>query len=99
MALKAFGEMGKSLPLIFPGVLQIFDGVLPKQRLVVLIFAVLIMGGLWYFLVQTKQGRGLCATAQNRVAARLQGIRRNGLLRKLGVRQLWPSIREAETVF
>jgi branched-subunit amino acid ABC-type transport system permease component len=74
VAAKSFGVVSKSLPTIFPGGISFFGGVIPKQRLVVLAFSVLMMGGLWYFLMRTKAGRAMRATAQNTESALLQGI-------------------------
>jgi branched-subunit amino acid ABC-type transport system permease component len=74
LAAKSFGVVSKSLPIIFPGRLEFLGGVITSQRLVVLFFSILMMAGLWYFLMQTKTGRAMRATAQNQDSALLQGI-------------------------
>lgn len=74
---KAIGPMGQSVPAPFPGFI-LFEGmVLPIQRLVVFGFTVVMMGGLWLFLMRTDLGRAVRATAQNRTGAMLQGISMN----------------------
>jgi branched-chain amino acid transport system permease protein len=74
LAAQAFGTVDKSLPTIFPGQIQVFGGILATQRLVIVIFSIAMMGGLWFFLMRTNFGRGLRATSQNPEAALLQGI-------------------------
>lgn len=72
-----FGRLGKFMPTILPGSLKVGDATLPHMRLVLIIMAVLLIGGLWFFLQRTKYGRALRATAQDREAAILQGMSTN----------------------
>jgi len=74
LAAKSFGVVSKSLPVIFPGRFEFFGGIITNQRLVVLIFSIVMMAGLWYFLMRTRTGRAMRATAQNKDSALLQGI-------------------------
>jgi branched-chain amino acid transport system permease protein len=77
LASKSFGVVSKSLPIMFPGRIEFVGGVITNQRLVVLVFSILMMAGLWYFLMRTRTGRAMRATAQNRDSALLQGISLN----------------------
>jgi branched-chain amino acid transport system permease protein len=65
----------KHVPPAFPGVVEIFEGVmLAKQRLAALIVAFVLLFLIWLFLTRTKLGWALRATAQDTEAAALQGI-------------------------
>ena len=77
LAAKSFGVVDKSLPTIFPGGINILGAVTPKQRFVVMIFSIIMMGGLWYFLMRTRLGRAVRATSQNPESALLMGISYN----------------------
>jgi len=68
----------KHVPSAFPGVVQIIEGVaIPKQRLVALIIAGVVLLLIGLFLTRTKLGWALRATAQDSEAAALQGININ----------------------
>ena len=64
----------KHVPPAIKGALELFGASAPIQRLIVIPTAVALIGGLWWFLRRTKQGRALRATAQDPEAAALQGI-------------------------
>lgn len=64
----------KNIPPAIKGSVEIFGAIAPWQRLIVIPSAAGLIGGLWWFLRRTKQGRALRATAQDREAAALQGI-------------------------
>lgn len=74
LAMKVFGPVDKSIPIVFSGEVNIFGGVIPLQRLVLVVFSITIMAGLWFFLMRTRLGRGVRATSQNPEGALLQGI-------------------------
>jgi branched-chain amino acid transport system permease protein len=76
-AATTFGVLDRSIPVVFAGGFEILGGIIPTQRLVVLLFSIILVGALWIFLVRTKLGRGLRATSQNPEAALLQGINFN----------------------
>ena len=76
---KAFGIENRSVPTVFPGGMKVLGGYVSFQRLVVIVFSVIIVGGLWYFLMRTRVGRGVRAVAQNSEAASLQGIDWNSI--------------------
>jgi branched-chain amino acid transport system permease protein len=52
---------------------------IPVQRLLVVVAAVLLLGGLWLFLTRSRLGLAMRACAQDPEAAALQGISRTGV--------------------
>ncbi len=73
--LMAFGPQPKPQPLAVQGGLS-FAGVhLPLQNILILLLAVLLMAALALVLQKSRIGRAIRATAQNRDAARLMGVR------------------------
>ncbi len=64
----------KHIPPAIRGSVTLFGTIAPWQRLIVIPSALGLIGGLWFFLRRTKQGRALRAVAQDPEAARLQGI-------------------------
>jgi len=64
----------KHIPPAIRGSVTLFGAIAPWQRLIVIPSALGLIGGLWFFLRRTKQGRALRAVAQDPEAARLQGI-------------------------
>ena len=60
-----------------PGALNIWGIVFPWQRLLILPVALLLLGGLFFFLNRTKLGRGVRACAQDEEAASLHGVNAN----------------------
>jgi branched-chain amino acid transport system permease protein len=80
MVLQALVSMGfgvrmAHVPPVTQQVLVLSDGVrLPVQRLVVILVAIVLLGGLWIFLKKSRFGWALRASAQDREAAALQGI-------------------------
>lgn len=73
--LMAFGPQPKPQPLAVQGGLS-FAGVhLPLQNILILLLAVLLMTTLALVLQKSRMGRAIRATAQNRDAARLMGVR------------------------
>lgn len=77
----SLGVVSKSLPVMIPGQIALAGGILTYQRLTVVLGAVVMMAGLWYFLNFTAGGRAVRATSQNRTSAMLQGIN----LRRVGL--------------
>jgi branched-chain amino acid transport system permease protein len=64
----------KNIPPAIRGSVTILGATVAWQRLIVVPAAVALVGGLWWFLRRTKQGRALRAVAQDPEAASLQGI-------------------------
>ena len=77
LAAMGFGVVSKSLPIMLPGSIDIFGGVLSIQRLAVILFSFIMMVGLWHFLAHSRTGRAIRATSQDKQSAVLQGIRLN----------------------
>jgi branched-subunit amino acid ABC-type transport system permease component len=71
---RVFGVLQKNLPSIFPGVMAIGGAILPIQRLVVMILSVTMILSLWIFLMYTKTGRGIRASAQDSEVTALHGV-------------------------
>lgn len=71
--------VGRAKPVapIFPGSLALGNVYLGWQRLTIIPAALLLIGGLYFFLTRTKLGRGLRACAIDREAAALHGINAN----------------------
>lgn len=77
LAVQAFGVRKKSIPGPYHGSIELFgiEGLtISAQRLVVIVFAVVLLSALWVFLKRSKLGWALRAVAQDREAASLQGI-------------------------
>jgi branched-subunit amino acid ABC-type transport system permease component len=83
--IKAFGPVGRTIPVLFPGIIRSAGMILPTQRLVVVCLTLLTIGTLWQFLSRSDMGRAIRAAAQNRTGAVLQGInlQRIGLITML----------------
>lgn len=77
IAESPFGRIGRSIPPMLPGVMKFGGGVLSYTRLLLIIMAIVLTVGLWFFLGRTKYGRMFRATAQDPEAAALQGVNIN----------------------
>jgi branched-chain amino acid transport system permease protein len=71
-----WGFLDKAVPTpsTFEGVITAFGATISKERLYVIVIALACMIGLYFFLMRTRQGRSMRATAQDPDAAALQGI-------------------------
>ncbi len=74
---QTIGPMGRSIPAVFPGFVFFEGMILPIQRLAVFGFTVVMIVGLWFFLMRTNIGRAVRASAQNKTGAMLQGVSMN----------------------
>lgn len=73
--LETFGPQPKPQPVSMPGSLTLAGVHLPYQNLMILGIAMLLMAALGFALQKTRIGRAIRATAQNRDAAQLMGVR------------------------
>ncbi len=64
-ALAAFGVDEKSLPRLASGSFQLLGTVVPRDRVVAVVFALVLIGALFLFLKFSKFGQALIASAQN----------------------------------
>ena len=62
---------------IFSGYIEFGDVVLPVTKSLVLVAAIIMMGGLYLFLHRTRFGKSIRAAAQSKEAARMVGIEIN----------------------
>lgn len=72
--LLAVGGVPKSLPNPFSGTINIGSIVIPWERLVVVVVAVLLVLALFLLINRTKIGQAMIAVSQDRDAASLYGI-------------------------
>lgn len=73
--LRLFGPQPTPQPLNLSGAVVIGTVHIPNQNLLILGVALVLMAALAYLLQKTRLGRAIRATAQNREAAQLMGVR------------------------
>jgi branched-chain amino acid transport system permease protein len=73
--LRLFGPQPQPQSLNLTGALVIGDVHIPNQNILILVVAIGLMVGLSLLLQNTRLGRAIRATAQNREAAQLMGVR------------------------
>jgi branched-subunit amino acid ABC-type transport system permease component len=73
--LRLFGAQPVAQPLIMPGALVIGSVHVPSQNIFIIVSAIAMMLAMGYLLNRTRIGLAIRATAQNRDAARLMGVR------------------------
>ena len=73
--LRLFGPQPVAQPLHLPGAVIIGGVHVPFQNILILVVAVALMAAVAFLLNRTRMGRAIRATAQNRDAAQLMGIR------------------------
>ncbi len=74
LALLIFGEKDKSVAPVFSGVIQVWGATLSKERVAVIVVAIVLMVALTLYIKFSKTGQAMRAVAQDREAAALQGI-------------------------
>lgn len=73
-AVVLFGVYQRKLPGLASGTFHVFGSYIPKDRIVVVIAAMVLSGLLYLFLKKTKYGLAMVASAQNPEGAISQGI-------------------------
>jgi len=73
--LRLFGPQPAAQPLNLTGALVIGNVHIPYQNILILAVAVAMMAAVAFILNRTRTGRAIRATAQNRDAAQLMGVR------------------------
>jgi branched-chain amino acid transport system permease protein len=74
LALIIFGEKDKSVAPVFSGVIQVWGATLSRERVAVIIVAIVLMAALTLYIKFSKTGQAMRAVSQDREAAALQGI-------------------------
>jgi branched-chain amino acid transport system permease protein len=74
LAIVVFGPFAKSPPSFWPGVLIAGPLILPYDRLIAALVAVVLLAGLSWFLARTSLGQALEAVSQSRESAAVIGI-------------------------
>ena len=74
LALLVFGENDKSISPVLTGVVKVWGATLSKERILVIVVAILLMVALALYIKFSKTGQAMRAVAQDREAAALQGI-------------------------
>ena len=72
--LLLFGEKQRGVPKIIDGIFEWGNVVIPNDRILIAILAILMIIGFMLFMQYTKPGRAMRALAQDKVAAQLMGI-------------------------
>lgn len=75
VVLQLFGPQPKAQPLNLSGGLTVGGVTLPAQNLLIMVVAAAMLAGVAWLLGRTRAGMAIRATAQNREAAQLMGIR------------------------
>ena len=76
LILLIFGQKQRGVPKIMDGIFswEAADIIIPNDRILVGVFALLLIFGFIVFMQQSKAGRAMRAMAQDRVAAQLMGV-------------------------
>lgn len=77
VAAIAFGHIQQSIPRLAEGSLNILGAAIPKDRVVAMVIAAVLLLFLYIFLKKFKFGQAMVASAQNWEAALLRGISAN----------------------
>src|SRR5262249_48485175 len=75
--LRIFGGSYLGIPSAIDGVTQVFGIAIPKQRLLILGIAAVMLGGTWVLLYRTRFGVAVRATANDLEVANLMGMNVN----------------------
>lgn len=75
LVMQVFGPQPRAQPLTLPGGLSLGGVIVPWQNILIMVTAALMLAGVAWLLGRTRAGLAIRATAQNRDAAQLMGIR------------------------
>lgn len=64
----------RSTPPLVEGYMEIIDRKIAYQQVLTIVFALVVLAGVWTFLKQTRLGLAIRSTAQDREVANLMGI-------------------------
>ncbi len=73
-ALVVFGPHARGMPSVFPGIVEFWGIRISLEKLVLMLLTLVIITGLYYFLMKTKTGRAMRAVSFNSDVAALMGI-------------------------
>lgn len=76
-AAVGFGLYERSLDRLATGYFEILGGAVPKDRIIAVVFAVVLLLLVYLFLKRSKYGQAMVASAQNREGSLLRGISSN----------------------
>lgn len=74
LAVICFGDLDRSVPSAFKGIIRMGGVVITKERLATIIIGIALIVLLNLFLLRTRTGRAIRAVAQDKEAAALQGV-------------------------
>lgn len=77
--LKLFGGYPYPQPVRIEGVVRLFDVAVARQSLLIIAVAMVLIGAVAWLLLKTRFGMAIRATAINREAAQLMGVRTNSV--------------------
>lgn len=79
LVLKTFGGYPYPQPVRVEGVVRLFDVAVARQSLLIVAVALVLIGAVAWLLLKTRFGMAIRATAINREAAQLMGVRTNSV--------------------
>jgi branched-chain amino acid transport system permease protein len=74
LAVICFGDLDRSVPSAFKGIIRMGGVVITKERLATIIIGIALIVLLNLFLLRTRIGRAIRAVAEDKEAAALQGV-------------------------
>ncbi len=80
-AVVGFGLFERSIPRLAHGSFEFLGSAVPKDRIIAVVFAVVLLLLVYLFLKRSRYGQAMVASAQNRESAFLRGIDPNQMSR------------------
>lgn len=75
VALMVFGPDSQIMPQVAEGVYRLGSVIIPASRLYVAVASIVVLAGLYVFLIHSRQGKALRASVQDMEIAMAQGVR------------------------